>query len=124
MKAPSSSASAMETTNLTSGEGIKSAVTWGPIFAGAFAAIGLSLVLLALGSGLGLMTVSPWSNSGASATTFTVMTGIWLIIMQWLSSALGGYMTGRLRTKYVRLHTDEVYFRDTAHGFWRGPWQP
>lgn len=117
MQAPSTTANSIETASLTSTEGIRSAVTWGPIFAGAFAAIGLSLVLLSLGSGLGLLTVSPWSNTGASATGFTVMTGIWIIIVQWLSSALGGYMTGRLRTKYVRVHTDEVYFRDTAHGF-------
>ena len=117
MQAPSTTANSIETMNLTSTEGIRSAVSWGPIFAGAFAAIGLSLVLLSLGSGLGLLTVSPWSNTGASATGFTVMTGIWIIIVQWLSSALGGYMTGRLRTKYVRVHTDEVYFRDTAHGF-------
>jgi hypothetical protein len=42
---------------------------------------------------------------------------VWLIIVQWLSSAAGGYLAGRLRTKWVGLHTDEVFFRDTAHGF-------
>ena len=42
---------------------------------------------------------------------------MWLIIVQWLSSGLGGYLAGRLRTKWVGLHTDEVFFRDTAHGF-------
>ncbi len=26
-------------------------------------------------------------------------------------------MTGRLRTRWVGIHTDEVFFRDTAHGF-------
>jgi hypothetical protein len=30
---------------------------------------------------------------------------------------VGGYMTGRLRTKWVGTHTHEVFFRDTAHGF-------
>ena len=30
---------------------------------------------------------------------------------------LGGYLTGRLRTKWVGIRTDEVFFRDTAHGF-------
>ena len=30
---------------------------------------------------------------------------------------MGGYLAGRLRTKWVDVHTDEVYFRDTAHGF-------
>ena len=36
--------------------------------------------------------------------------------MQWVSSGLGGYLTGRLRTKWVGTHTHEVIFRDTAHG--------
>ncbi|MBZ9865183.1 hypothetical protein LB515_07340 [Mesorhizobium sp. CA15] len=92
-----------------------SAVNWGPIVAGAFAAATLTLVLMLVGSGLGLTMMSPWG--GASLTTFAVSTAVWLIIVQWLSSALGGYVAGRLRTKWVNVHTDEVYFRDTAHGF-------
>jgi hypothetical protein len=93
-----------------------SAISWAAIIGGAFATAGLSLILLALGSGFGLASVSPWPNSGASVTTFTVMTAIWLIIVQWVSSGLGGYLTGRLRTKWVGVHTHEVFFRDTAHG--------
>src|SRR6185369_3547189 len=93
------------------------AVSWGPIIAGAFAASTLTLILMLLGSGLGLTMVSPWSGSGASLTTFAVSGAIWLIIVQWLSSAAGGYLAGRLRTKWVGVHTDEIYFRDTAHGF-------
>jgi hypothetical protein len=98
-------------------EASTSAVSWPAIIAGALAAASASLILLALGSGLGLASVSPWSGSGASATTFTVMTAIWLIVVQWIASGLGGYLTGRLRTKWVRTHTHEVFFRDTAHGF-------
>ena len=41
----------------------------------------------------------------------------WLILTQIMASAMGGYLAGRLRTKWTDLHTDEVYFRDTAHGF-------
>lgn len=93
------------------------AVSWGPIIAGAFAASTLTFILMLLGSGLGLSMVSPWSGSGASITTFAVSTAIWLVIVQWLSSGVGGYLAGRLRTKWVGVHTDEVYFRDTAHGF-------
>ena len=93
------------------------AVSWGPIIAGAFAASTLTLILMLLGSGLGLSMVSPWSGSGASAATFAVSTAIWLVVVQWLSSGVGGYLAGRLRTKWVGIHTDEVYFRDTAHGF-------
>jgi hypothetical protein len=94
-----------------------SAISWPAIFGGAFAAAAFSLILLALGSGFGLASVSPWSNTGASATTFTVMTAIWLIVVQWASAGLGGYLTGRLRTKWVGVHTHEVFFRDTANGF-------
>jgi hypothetical protein len=93
-----------------------SAVCWASIFAGAVAAAAVAIVLVLLGSGLGFATISPWPNSGASATTFTIAAGVWLIIVQWLSSALGGFLTGRLRTKWVTVHTHEVFFRDTAHG--------
>jgi hypothetical protein len=98
-------------------ESSKSAVSWGAIIAGAVVAAAVSLILLALASGLGLASVSPWPNSGASLTTFSVMTAIGLIVVQWVASGFGGYVTGRLRTKWTGTHTHEVFFRDTAHGF-------
>lgn len=94
-----------------------SAVSWGAILAGAAAAAALALILLVLGVGLGLSSVSPWARVGVSATTFGVSTILWLTLTQVLASAMGGYLAGRLRTKWVAVHTDEVYFRDTAHGF-------
>jgi hypothetical protein len=97
-------------------EANRSGVSWAAIIAGTVVAAAASLILLALGSGLGLASVSPWSGSGASAATFTVMTAIWLIVVQWVASGLGGYLTGRLRSKWVSVHTHEVFFRDTAHG--------
>lgn len=97
-------------------ESSKSAVAWPAIIGGAFVAAAASLALLLLGSSLGLASVSPWSHTGASLTTISVSAIIWLVIMQWASAGLGGYVTGRLRTKFVNLHTDEVFFRDTAHG--------
>lgn len=93
-----------------------SAVSWSAIIAGAVVAAAASLVLLLMGSGLGLTMVSPWSHSGVGPTTFALSTAIWLIVVQWLSSALGGYLTGRLRTRWAGVHTHEVFFRDTAHG--------
>lgn len=94
----------------------QSAASWPAIIAGAFVAASVSLVLLALGSGLGFASVSPWPSHGVSGTTFAVTAAIWLIVMQWVSSAFGGYITGRLRTRWVGTHTHEVFFRDTAHG--------
>jgi hypothetical protein len=107
----------MEVARATHTEGPTSAVAWPAIFGGAVAALAATLILMSLGTGLGLTTISPWPNSNPSATTFGVAAAIWLVIVQWLSSALGGYLTGRLRTKWAGMHTDEVFFRDTAHGF-------
>ena len=104
----------MELSNTATSE---SAVSWAAILAGAAAAAALALILLMLGTGLGLSAVSPWSQEGISATTFGVTTILWLTFTQIVASAMGGYLAGRLRTKWVAVHTDEVYFRDTAHGF-------
>ena len=94
-----------------------SAVSWGAILAGAAAAAALSLILLMLGIGLGLSSVSPWAQVGASALMFGVSTILWITFTQLVASAMGGYLAGRLRTKWTGAHADEVYFRDTAHGF-------
>jgi hypothetical protein len=94
-----------------------SGVSWSAVIAGAFATAALSLILLALGAGLGLSSVSPWSNVGASAATIGTASILWLIVLEILSSSMGGYIAGRLRTKWSSIHNDEVYFRDTAHGF-------
>jgi hypothetical protein len=91
-----------------------SGVSWGAIFAGAAAAAALSLVLFILGSGLGLASVSPWAYR--SATAIGVSTILWISFTQLAASAVGGYMAGRLRTRWTSIHNDEVYFRDTAHG--------
>ena len=95
----------------------ESAVSWGAIFAGAVGAAVLSLVLFVLGTGLGLAVVSPWARDGISGTAAGVSTIVWITVVQLLASLLGGYLAGRLRTRWVTVHTDEVFFRDTAHGF-------
>jgi hypothetical protein len=92
-------------------------VSWAAVIGGAFVTAALSLILLALGAGLGLSSVSFWSNAGMSTSTIGTAAIVWLILLQIMSSSMGGYLAGRLRTKWARIHTDEVYFRDTAHGF-------
>lgn len=96
---------------------VQSAVSWGAIAAGAVGAAALALLLIAFGAGLGLSAVSPWSDSGVSASTFKTGTGIYLVIVAVMSSAVGGYLAARLRTKWVGAHPHEIFFRDTAHGF-------
>lgn len=94
-----------------------SGVSWAAIFAGAATAAVISLILLILGVGLGFSAMSPWSHSGASAETIGFSTIIWLAFTQIAAAGLGGYLAGRLRVKWANIHNDEVYFRDTAHGF-------
>lgn len=92
------------------------AISWGAIFAGALVAVAASLILFILGSGLGLAAVSPWQALGGSDSTPAVLAAIWLIITQWLAAGLGGFLTGRLRVRWIGTHAHEVFFRDTAHG--------
>jgi len=98
-------------------EASKSAVSWAAIFPGTAVAISISLVLLTLGSGLGLASLTPSARSAASSGSLAALATVWIVVVQWLSAASGGYVTGRLRTRWVGTHTHEVFFRDTAHGF-------
>ncbi len=98
-------------------ESTVSAVSWAAVFAGAVIAAALSLALLAGGSGLGLLSVSPWGDEGLSAPAVGIGIIAWMLFTQIAAYGIGGYVAGRLRTKWVDAHIDEVYFRDTAHGF-------
>ncbi|MFC7477914.1 hypothetical protein ACFQS7_26445 [Dankookia sp. GCM10030260] len=114
--APSGLQAGSATTAGNAVESSKSAVSWAAIIAGALTATAVSLILLALGSGLGFAAASPWQEARPSAKAIAVTSIIWLVVMQWVSSGIGGYLTGRLRAKWVGTHTHEVFFRDTAHG--------
>ena len=99
------------------GEPAVAGVSWAAVTAGAVASCALTLVVLTFGVGQGLSVVSPWGGAGVSATTFKIGTGLYLVVVAMLSSSIGGYLAGRLRTRWIGVHGDEVYFRDTAHGF-------
>lgn len=94
-----------------------SAVSWAAVAAGAFVTAALGLILLALGAGAGLSSLSPWSTSGLTTATVGKVALLWIAGIEVVASSVGGYMAGRLRTKWVDVHSHEVYFRDTAHGF-------
>jgi hypothetical protein len=101
----------------TGNESLSPGVSWSAVIAGAFVASALSFALFLLGAGLGLVSVSPWSTNNVSVTTFGALAAAWFLAVQLFAPGVGGYIAGRLRTKWVDVHTDEVYFRDTAHGF-------
>ena len=93
-----------------------SGISWAAVIAGAFVTAAVSLTMLALGAGFELSTISPWSNASISARAIGTTAIIWLIVTQVVASSLGGYLAGRLRTRWHAIHNDEVHFRDTANG--------
>lgn len=112
----------MQTNSLSYNAGIfnsnshNSSFSWSAVIAGAVASTAMAFILLILGFGLGLSVISPWVDAGISAAAIGISTIIWLSVSQIIASGLGGYLAGRLRTKWVNLYHDEVFFQDTAHG--------
>lgn len=96
---------------------LRPGLSWAAIFGGAVVATAVTVMLTALGSGIGLASVSPMTHDNPSVVTFTVWAAIWLILVQWIASFFGGYLAGRLRPSLGGVHSDEVTFRDTATGF-------
>src|SRR5690348_3105628 len=88
-------------------ESSKSGIHWASILDGPAPAAPISAILLPLGSTLGLASTSAY-NPGQSLVTFTAGMAIWLVIMQWASSGVVGYIAGRLRVKCADTHSDEV----------------
>src|SRR3569833_3399898 len=91
---------------------------WPTVIVGVVVLLAVTIVLLRFGTALGLNVSSPWVDSGVSATSFKIATGLYLVVVAMISSALGGHIAGRLRGGWdTTTHANEVYFRDTAHGF-------
>ncbi len=97
-----------------SSDNLSSGVSWGAILAGAAAASTLSFILLILGMGLGLSSVSPYEYNNGGALGAAAIG--WIAFTQLAAAGIGGYMAGRLRVKWAGVQSDEVHFRDTAHG--------
>lgn len=66
-------------------------VRWGPILAGAFAAITALVVLSTLGAAVGMSAY----DAGDSARNFAIGAGVWGIISMILAFAIGGWLTAR-----------------------------
>ena len=97
-------------------EATSSGVSWSAVIAGAFASAALGFTLMALGAGAGLSSISIWPRAGFSAQRVAPIAIVWIILVQALACAFGGFLAGRLRTKWISVHRHEVHFRDTAHG--------
>ena len=94
--------------------------SWGAILGGAVAAAALSLILLALGSGLGLSSICPWTCEDGGSRPRPSAWGPMLAARHGRAGGpryTGGYLAGRLHVKWSDVDADEAFFRDTAHGF-------
>jgi hypothetical protein len=95
---------------------LKPAISWGAVWAGGAVAVAASVLLTLAGMGLGFAVAYSPLGSRAALAGFTPEVGAGAIVIQVLSSALGGYLAGRLRTVWHAVHDDEAHFRDMAHG--------
>src|ERR1700743_2132484 len=92
------------------------AISWPAALAGDAVAGAFSLMMLALGSGIGFAPFNPWSSHSIDTLRGATFAGIYLAATAMIASAVGGYITGRLRRLWLNTHPDELFFRDTAHG--------
>lgn len=89
--------------------------SWGATFAGALVAMGVTFLLLTLGSGIGLSLVTARHATAGGATTFLTMGAIYFLAAQAFGFAAGGHVVGRLIGPALET-TQEKDFRAGAHG--------
>jgi hypothetical protein len=105
-----------DTTIVVPTEGkVGSPLSWSAAIMGALAAIAVTFLIIALGSGIGLSFASPYS-SGPSAKSMTILAAVWLLMAETLGFATGGYLAGRLRSPAYDGVVGETTFRDAAEG--------
>jgi hypothetical protein len=96
--------------------GSRTPFSWSAAIAGVFAATAVSLIVIALGSGIGLSFASPY-GAGPSAASLTIAAAVWLVMAQAFGFAAGGYLAARLRSPAYDGVAGETMFRDAAQGF-------
>ena len=94
----------------------KNFVDWGAVLAGAAIASALSVVLLTFGSAIGLSFTSPWSDGRLSAKWVASLAVFWTLSQQIGAAIAGGYVAGRMRSRWAGTAEHEVEFRDGLHG--------
>jgi hypothetical protein len=90
-------------------------VEWSAVLAGAVLAAALSFVFLTFGAAIGLSATSPWPNSGVSVKVVASLAIFWALAQQIGSLMAGGYVAGRMRTRWHETG-HEAEFRDGLHG--------
>jgi hypothetical protein len=97
-------------------EGPFSYVHWGPIIVGALAAAALAFVMHSFAVAIGLAVSSAAPTWRDASLALVALSGLYLIVAALISYGVGGYVTGRLRTRLSGGTPDEIEFRDGMHG--------
>jgi hypothetical protein len=91
-------------------------VEWGAVLAGGAMAAAISFVLLTFSTAIGLSFVSPWADVGASTKVIASLAVFWVMAQQIGAAMVGGYIAGRMRSRWGEPTEHEVEFRDGLHG--------
>ena len=98
--------------NLPQGQ---SYLEWGAVWGGSVIAIATSTVLGQFGGTAGLALGDPVLANGEPSWQ-VVVASLWLFLTALASSAGGGYIAGRMRSRWGDAAKSEVEFRDGVHG--------
>lgn len=93
-----------------------SRIDWSAILGGAVLATASGLILVTFGGAIGLSATSPYAERGVSPQVFALIAGLWILWVQVLSFAIGGYVTARLRARHADESEHEADVRDGMHG--------
>lgn len=98
--------------NLPNGQ---SYLEWGAVWGGSVIAIATSTVLGQFGGSAGLALGEPVLANGEPSWQ-VIVASLWLFLTALASSAGGGYIAGRMRSRWGDAAKSEVEFRDGVHG--------
>ncbi|WP_417408194.1 hypothetical protein [Hoeflea sp.] len=98
--------------NLPNGQ---SYLEWGAVWGGSVIAIATSTVLGQFGGSAGLALGEPVLANGEPSWQ-VIVASLWLFLTALASSAGGGYIAGRMRSRWGDVAKSEVEFRDGVHG--------
>ncbi len=75
----------------------------------------MSIVLLQFGVGVGVAAATPTLDDG-SASWSVLVAGLWVALVALVSASAGGYIAGRMRSRWGDAVEAEAEFRDGVHG--------
>src|SRR5215216_1593879 len=91
-------------------------IHWGAIIVGALTAAALAFVMHSFAVAIGLAVSSTAPTWRDASLALVALSGLYLVLAALIIYGVGGYVTGRLRTRLTGGTPDEIEFRDGMHG--------